>query len=160
MLKVIETGNDNYRELEDSFSNSDRKGSSEKKDETEKPIAIQISTTRTFAEGSGATWVTTVRQNDSLGVINAVMDKIMLGIKRQELHTRVAAIYNDIELHLKQKTQLEFSLAALKRRHGDFSKAKVDAREANSQTEESLLRINMSLDTLYQEHDRLNKELE
>ena len=118
------------------------------KDKSGESLAISINVSQSFFEGSGASWATTVPQDATLEQINELNDKIMGGIARQEIWARISGLNNDLEAHSKQKAQLEFSLASLAKRHGDFGKAPHDARAAKDQGEESLLRLKLLMEAL------------
>ncbi len=122
-------------------------------------LAIQLNVSQTFFEGSGANWGTTVPQSASLDEINQITDKIMGGLARQEVWARVSALNNDLETYAKQKAQLEFSLESLNKKHGDFSKASHDIKQARDQGEESLLRLNLLMAALQAEQARLRQGL-
>jgi len=120
------------------------------------PLAVQISVSRSFdKEGSGANWVTSVKQDDSLEEINAVSDKIMAAISRQEIWARADALNTEIEMHLKQRAQVMFTIKSMEKRYGDFSRANVDAKNAYHQSQEGLLRIDLLVEALRVEQDRL-----
>lgn len=122
-------------------------------------LAIQMNITRAFSEGSGATWVTSVRQSDSLEEVNDISDKLMAAIGRQEIWARISSLNNEIEMHSKQKAQIEFSIGSLEMKHGDFSKTNVDIRNAYNQSKEGLLRIDLLIAALRTEQARLREGL-
>jgi aspartokinase len=122
-------------------------------------LAMQINVTRTFSEGSGTTWITSVRQNDPLERINAVSDKMMAAIERQETWARISSIDNEIVAHSKQHAQIIFTIKSMELKHGDFSRVNVDVRNAYNQSKEGLLRIDTLIDTLKSEQKRLREGL-
>jgi hypothetical protein len=129
------------------------------KDSKGESLAITINVSQSFFEGSGASWATTVPQDASLDEINAINDKIMGGIARQETWARISGLNNDLEAHAKQKAQLEFSLASLEKRHGGKPHVPQDVKAAKEQGEESLLRIKLLMEALAAEQERLRKGL-
>ena len=129
------------------------------KDSKGEDLAITISVSQSFFEGSGASWATSVPQTATIDEINEINDKVMAGIARQETWARISGLNNDLEAHAKQKAQLEFSLASLEKRHGDKPHIPADVKAARDQGEESLLRIKILMEALEQEQTRLRKGL-
>jgi hypothetical protein len=123
------------------------------------PIAIQMNVTRAFSEGSGATWLTSMPQDSSIEEINTISDKIMAALARQDTWARIALLNNEIEMHTKQKAQIDFSLASLEEKHGDFTACNKDIRAAYNQSKEGLLRIVTLISALVAEQARLQQLL-
>ena len=129
------------------------------KDSKGEDLAIQINVSQSFFEGSGASWAFTIPQTAELEDVNALTDKVMAGLARQETWARISGLNNDLEAHAKQKAQLQFSLASLDKRHGHKSHIPADVTAAREQGEESLLRIEILMEALEQEQARLKKGL-
>jgi septal ring factor EnvC (AmiA/AmiB activator) len=122
-------------------------------------IAIQVSVTRSFEEGQGVTWATTIPQSASLNEINAVMDKVWAASSRQEKWNRVDRINKEIEHAVRQIAQLQFNLKLLEDRHKDISKAPSDAKAALNQTRDTIVRSKTLIDELRSEQVRMRAEL-
>lgn len=123
-------------------------------------IAIQVSVTRSFDEGQGTTWATTLPQTASLREINGVMDKIWSATSRQARWSRLERIGNEVEHSIKQAAQLQFSLKSLEERHKDMSKAPSDAKSAYTQTKDNIIRFETLIKELHIEHNRMRSELD
>jgi hypothetical protein len=123
-------------------------------------LAIQISVSQSFFEGSGVSYATTVPQSAKQEEIDEINDRIMAAIQRQEKWARISGLNNDLETHAKQKAQLEFSLRSLEKRNANKPHVGQDVRAAQEQGEESLLRIKILMEALEQEQKRLREGLE
>jgi len=123
-------------------------------------LAIQISVSQSFFEGSGVSYATTVPQSATQAEIDEINDRIMAAIQRQEKWARISGLNNDLETHAKQKAQLEFSLRSLEKRNANKQHVGADVRAAQEQGEESLLRIKILMEALEQEQKRLREGLE
>ena len=127
--------------------------------ENGEPLAIQVNVTRSFAEGNGATLVTTVPQTGAQEGINHVIDTLMATMERMEIHARISALNNDLEANAQKKAQIEFSLADLRRRHPDPDKMNTPDRTSLQTTEDTLLRIELLTKSLVEEQKRLREVL-
>lgn len=122
-------------------------------------IAIQTSLTRSFDEGQGVTWTTTIPQSASLDEINSIADKIWQASTRQLRLNRVDRIDKEIEYNIQQLAQLQYSLKSLEECHKDWSKAPNDAKVAYNKTKENIIRFTTLIDTLGAEQVRMRKAL-
>ncbi|MCI0564281.1 MAG: hypothetical protein MN733_37890 [Nitrososphaera sp.] len=121
-------------------------------------IAISIAVTKSFDQGDGTTWQTTVPQEAPLGEINKVVDKVHAAISRQVKWQRVERLGNEIEHAYKQGAQLQYTLASMEVKYKDMSWPK-DARSAYDQTKDNIIRQNTLVDSLKRELEALKKEL-
>jgi len=124
-------------------------------DKNGEPLAIQINATRSFAEGNGATIVTTVPQTAAQDGVNHVIDTLMATMERMEIHARISALNIDLEAN----AQIEFSLQDFHKRHPDTAKMNTPDRTALNTTEDTLVRIQLLTKSLEEEQDRLRKVL-
>lgn len=122
-------------------------------------IAIQVSVTRSFEEGQGVTWATTLLQSSSLKDINEVMDKVWAASSRQAKWNRVDRINAEVEHAVRQIAQLQFNLRLLEDRHTDFHKAPNDAKAAINQTRDTIIRSETLIKELRGEQERMKSEL-
>lgn len=122
-------------------------------------IALQVSLTRSFAEGQGVTWATTLPQSASLEEINAVMDKVWAASSRQAKWSRIEAIYSDIDRTVQAIAQFRYTLASLDDKHKDLLKAPSDQRAAYTQTKENIMRHETLVKELRAEQTRMRAEL-
>jgi len=119
------------------------------------PLAITMQITRSFSEGSGATWSTGIPQLATQEEMDDISDRMMKSLERQEIWARISNLNNEIEMHAKQRAQVEFSIVSLETRHGDFSKSNVDTKNAYNQSKEGLTRIDLLISALQGEQMRL-----
>jgi septal ring factor EnvC (AmiA/AmiB activator) len=131
----------------------------EKVEPQDNRIAIQVSVTRSFDEGQGVTWATTIPQNYTIEQINGVMDKIWSASTRQSQLNRIDRIDKEIAHNVQQMSQLQYSLKSLEARHINMEKAPSDARAAYTQTKDNLVRFNTLIDGLHDEQKRMRAEL-
>lgn len=122
-------------------------------------IAIQVSITRSFEEGQGVTWATTLPQSASLKEINDTMDKIWTASSRQSKLHRIDRIDKEIEHNVQQLAQLQFSLAILEKDNPDLSKVSSDVKSAFKQTTSNIIRFKTLNDELRSEQRRMREEL-
>lgn len=122
-------------------------------------IAIQASLTRSFDEGQGVSWATTIPQSTSLSEINAIMDKVWAASSRQAKWNRIDRINAEIEHAVRQIAQLRFNLTLLEDRHKDLAKAPSDAKAALNQTRDTIVRSETLIKELVAEQDRMKFEL-
>ncbi|MCI0557871.1 MAG: hypothetical protein MN733_05200 [Nitrososphaera sp.] len=121
-------------------------------------IAISIAVTKSFDQGDGTTWQTTVPQEMSLEDINKVTDKIHAAISRQVKWQRIERLGNEIEHAYKQEAQLQYTLASMEAKYKDMSWSK-DARSAYDQTKDNIIRQSTLVDSLKRELEALKNEL-
>ena len=125
-----------------------------------KDIAIQINVTRSFKEGSGVTWQTSMPQTAALKEIDTISDKVMQAIQRQEVWSRIDAMNDEIETYTRQRAQIMFGIKNLEDKHGDFSRAKIEIKQGYEQNKESLVRITTLIAALIEEQKRLARVLD
>jgi len=122
-------------------------------------LAVQINVTRSFAEGNGATLVTTVPQTAAVKDIASVVDMLMFTMGRMEAHARISAISNDLEANAARIAQQEVQLAEFRKRHPDEGKMNTPDR-TTLQTCENTLSLSTKLAaSLRDERERLEKGL-
>jgi hypothetical protein len=103
-------------------------------------IAVQINLTRSFQEGQGISWTTTVPQDIKLGELDDMLDRFREASVRQARWHRLERMEGDLEHENKRLAQLTSNVNMIDEKHPNQDRAPADVRSTRQQTVDSIIR--------------------